>query len=70
MDRAGRKKHHRLCDTLDAELQYPPRAVPQRIKFVEKMLDLLLSRSDTIFMTDGQIADRLTTGSPTRAIFE
>jgi hypothetical protein len=31
--------------------------VPHRIGFLEKMLDLLIARNDTIFMTGGQIAD-------------
>jgi hypothetical protein len=65
------EQYDRLCHTLDAlgpELQHGPRVVslslhhhlngvPHRIKFVEKMLDLLQARSDTVFMTGGQIAD-------------
>src|SRR3954469_18112534 len=55
-------------ESLEAELEHSPRVVslslhhhlngvPHRIGFVEKMLDLLLAREDTIFMTGGQIAD-------------
>lgn len=65
------EQYDRLCHTIDvleSELEYGPRVVsislhhhlngaPHRVKFVEKMLDLLLKRSDTIFMTGGQIAD-------------
>lgn len=53
---------------LDKELEHSPRVVslslhhhlngvPHRVGFLEKMLDLLLARKDTIFMTGGQIAD-------------
>src|SRR5688572_18868392 len=31
--------------------------VPHRVYYLEKALDLLMSRSDTIFVTSGQIAD-------------
>jgi hypothetical protein len=31
--------------------------VLHRIRYVEKMLDALLARRDTVFMTGGQIAD-------------
>ena len=55
-------------ESLEAELEHSPRVVslslhhhlngvPHRIGFVEKMLDLLLARKDTVFMTGGQIAD-------------
>jgi hypothetical protein len=63
--------YNRLRDTLqwfDHELQKGPRiitlglhphliAVPHRIVYLEKMLDLLQERTDVIFMTGGQIAD-------------
>jgi allantoinase len=53
---------------LEKELEHSPRVVslslhhhlngvPHRIGFLEKMLDLLIARNDTIFMTGGQIAD-------------
>jgi peptidoglycan/xylan/chitin deacetylase (PgdA/CDA1 family) len=53
---------------LESELEHAPRVlslslhhhlngVPHRIRFLEKMLDLLLDRKDTIFMTGGEIAD-------------
>jgi allantoinase len=53
---------------LEKELEHSPRvislslhhhlnAVPHRAVFLEKMLDLLLSRRDVIFMTGGEIAD-------------
>jgi peptidoglycan/xylan/chitin deacetylase (PgdA/CDA1 family) len=53
---------------LEKELEHAPRVlslslhhhlngVPHRVRFLEKMLDLLLDRKDTIFMTGGQIAD-------------
>jgi peptidoglycan/xylan/chitin deacetylase (PgdA/CDA1 family) len=65
------EQYDRLRHTIDgieAELEHSPRVVslslhhhlngvPHRIKFVEKMLDLLLQRKDTVFMTGGQIAD-------------
>ena len=31
--------------------------VPHRVYFLEKALDMLMSRSDTIFVTSGEIAD-------------
>ena len=31
--------------------------VPHRIYYLEKALDLLMSRADTIFVTSGEIAD-------------
>ena len=31
--------------------------VPHRIGYLEKMLDLLMQRDDTVFMTGSQIAD-------------
>ena len=63
--------HSRLVDTLtlfDRELQTQPRvltlalhphliAVPHRFVYLERMLDLLQDRSDTIFMTGRTIAD-------------
>ena len=63
--------HNRLVDTLtvfDRELQTQPRvltlalhphliAVPHRFVYLERMLDLLQDRSDTIFMTGREIAD-------------
>jgi peptidoglycan/xylan/chitin deacetylase (PgdA/CDA1 family) len=53
---------------LEKELEHAPRVlslslhhhlngVPHRVRFLEKMLDLLLDRKDTIFMTGGEIAD-------------
>lgn len=53
---------------LDKDLQHGPRVlslslhhhlngVLHRVPFLEKMLDLLLARNDTIFMTGGEIAD-------------
>ena len=53
---------------LEKELEQAPRVlslslhhhlngVPHRIGFLEKMLDLLLARNDTIFMSGGEIAD-------------
>ena len=63
--------HRRLVDTLelyDRELKSQPRvltlalhphliAVPHRFVYLEKMLDLLQDRSDTVFMTGRDIAD-------------
>jgi hypothetical protein len=49
--------------------------VLHRIGFVEKMLDALLARRDTVFMTGGQIADwfieadRANDGVPSQAKF-
>ncbi len=68
---ASSEQYDRLCHTLEAiepELETGPRVltislhhhlngVLHRIKFVERMMDLLLARSDTVFMTGGQIAD-------------
>lgn len=65
------EQHRRVCYALEAleeELALGPRVltislhhhlsgVLHRIKFVERTLDLLLKRSDTVFMTGGQIAD-------------
>jgi len=65
------EQYDRLRYTLDAitpELKTSPRVVTisihhhlngvlHRIGFLEKMLDLLLGRPDTIFMTGGEIAD-------------
>jgi hypothetical protein len=53
---------------LEPELETAPRVltlslhhhlngVPHRILYLEKMLDTLLARSDTVFMTGGEIAD-------------
>jgi len=63
--------YQRLHDTVaafDAEVKTEPRVlaiglhphligVPHRIGYLEKMLDELMARDDTIFMTGGQIAD-------------
>ena len=63
--------HNRLVDTLtlfDRELRTQPRvltlalhphliAVPHRFVYLERMLDLLQDRNDTIFMTGRTIAD-------------
>ena len=63
--------YDRLCHTLesiDRELEQGPRVlslslhhhlsgVLHRIGFVEKMLDILLARDDTVFMTGGEIVD-------------
>ena len=70
--------HSRLVDTLtlfDRELQTQPRvltlalhphliAVPHRFVYLERMLDLLQDRSDTIFMTGRTIADWYISVSP------
>ena len=84
------EQYKRLLHTLDAlepELEQSPRVVtislhhhlngvPHRIKFVEKMMDTLLKRSDTVFMTGGQIADwfidadKVNDGLPNQAKFE
>ena len=53
---------------LERELEHNPRVlsiglhphiagVPHRVYYVEKALDLLMNRSDTIFVTSGEIAD-------------
>lgn len=83
------EQHRRLLRTLEAvepELARGPRVVSlsfhhhlsgvlHRIGFVEKMLDVLLARPDTIFMTGGQIADwfiegdRANEGAPNQAKF-
>jgi allantoinase len=53
---------------LEGELEQNPRVlsiglhphiagVPHRVYFLEKALDMLMSRSDTIFVTSGEIAD-------------
>lgn len=55
-------------ETFDEEVKEQPRVltlalhhhlmgVPHRIGFVAKMLDLLMARSDTVFLTGGQILD-------------
>ena len=63
--------HRRLVDTLDlfeVEARTQPRvltlalhphliAVPHRFAYLERMLDLLQDRSDTVFMTGRGIAD-------------
>jgi hypothetical protein len=68
---ASDEQYRRLLSTLDAvapELERGPRVISlslhhhlsgvlHRIKFVEMMLDVLLERRDTVFMTGGQIAD-------------
>ena len=65
------EQYRRLMSTLEAvgpELERGPRVVTlslhhhlsgvlHRIGYVEKMLDALLARRDTVFMTGGQIAD-------------
>lgn len=67
----SREVHDRLVETLatfDRELPEQPRVltlplhphlfgVPHRIGFVERILDLLASRDDAIFVTGSQIAD-------------
>jgi allantoinase len=53
---------------LERELEQNPRVlsiglhphiagVPHRLYYLEKALDLLMSRSDTVFVTSGEIAD-------------
>jgi hypothetical protein len=53
---------------LERELERNPRVlsiglhphiagVPHRLYYLEKALDMLMSRADTIFVTSGQIAD-------------
>jgi hypothetical protein len=63
--------HRRLVDTVaafESELEKQPRVlaiglhphlmgVPHRIGYLEKMLDLLMQRDDTIFLTGSEIAD-------------
>ena len=55
-------------DAVEPELERGPRVISlslhhhlsgvlHRVRFVEKMLDALLARCDTVFMTGGQIAD-------------
>jgi hypothetical protein len=65
------EQYRRLLATLEAvepELERGPRVVSlslhhhlngvlHRIRYVEKMLDTLLERTDVVFMTGGQIAD-------------
>lgn len=65
------EQHRRVCYALEAieeELEHSPRVlsislhhhlsgVLHRVKFVERTLDLLMKRSDTVFMTGGEIAD-------------
>ena len=65
------EQYRRLLATVEAvepELARGPRVISlsfhhhlsgvlHRIGFVEKMLDVLLARRDTVFMTGGQIAD-------------
>jgi hypothetical protein len=83
------EQYRRLLATLEAvepELARGPRVVSlsfhhhlsgvlHRIGFVEKMLDVLLARRDTVFMTGGQIADwfieadRANDGLPTQGKF-
>ena len=58
----------RKIEAIERELELGPRVVslslhhhlngvPHRIGYLEKMLDTLLARSDTVFMTGGEIAD-------------
>ena len=68
---ASPEMYRRMTDTVAAferELERNPRVmalglhphligVPHRIGYLEKMLDALLARDDTIFMTGSQIAD-------------
>jgi len=71
-------------EAVEPELERSPRVISlsfhhhlsgvlHRIRFVEKMLDTLLARHDTVFMTGGQIADwfieadRANGGGPARA---
>jgi allantoinase len=68
---ASPEMHRRLVDTLDlfeVEARTQPRvltlalhphliAVPHRFAYLERMLDLLQDRSDTVFMTGRGIAD-------------
>ena len=68
---ASPEMHRRLADTLtllDRETRTQPRvltlglhphliAVPHRMVYLERMLDLLQDRSDAIFMTGRTIAD-------------
>ena len=68
---ASPEMHNRLADTLslfDRELKTQPRvltlalhphliAVPHRFVYLERMLDLLQDRSDTIFVTGRKVAD-------------
>jgi len=75
---ASPEMHNRLVDTLslfDRELKTQPRvltlalhphliAVPHRFVYLERMLDLLQNRSDTIFMTGRGIADWYQTVCP------
>lgn len=42
---------------LTLSLHHHLNGVPHRILYLEKMLDTLLARSDTVFMTGGEIAD-------------
>jgi hypothetical protein len=83
------EQYRRLLSTLDAvepELERGPRVISlslhhhlsgvlHRIRFVEKMLDALLTRRDAIFMTGGQIADwfieadRTNDGAPNQGKF-
>jgi peptidoglycan/xylan/chitin deacetylase (PgdA/CDA1 family) len=83
------EQYRRLMYTLEAvepELARGPRVVTlsfhhhlngtlHRIRFVEKMLDVLLARRDTVFMTGGQIADwfieadRANDGTPNQGKF-
>lgn len=68
---ASPEMYNRLVDTVaafDKEMNGQPRvlalglhphliAVPHRIGYLEKMVDHLMARDDTAFMTGGQIAD-------------
>ena len=84
------EQYRRLMATLDAvepELERGPRVISlslhhhlsgvlHRVRFVEKMLDALLARRDTVFMTGGQIADwfieadRRNDGAPNQGRFD
>ncbi len=86
---SSEEQYRRLLYTLEAvepELEWGPRVISlsfhhhlsgtlHRIKFVEKMLDVLLARRDTVFMTGGQIADwfieadRVNDGAPNQGKF-
>ena len=69
--RAEQRADNRVIETLtcfDRELADQPRVltlplhphvegVPHRIPYLERVLDMLMARPDTIFMTGSQIAD-------------
>ena len=75
---ASPEMHRRFTDTLtlfDRELKSQPRvmtlalhphliAVPHRFVYLERMLDVLQARTDTIFMTGRGIADWYAAASP------